>query len=70
MSNTEDEFTTIYFVDTYNVDQIDIWMLNELFYPEISLGSNYINIHTLDRSVIGSVIDELGRDNISEVSYG
>lgn len=65
------EFITIYFTKTFDIDSIDIWVLNELFPTiEISIGAGqYINVYTLNRSIVDSVADELGRTNIVEIAY-
>lgn len=65
------DFSTIYFTDTFDVNSIDIWTLNDLFPTvEIALGAgSYINVYTIDRSIVDSIADELGRANITEIAY-
>jgi len=64
------EFITIYFDPTFDLDSIDICMLKELFSIEIALGCGpYLNAYTIDRSIVDSLADELGRENINEIAY-
>lgn len=65
------DFATIYFNDIFDVNSIDIWVLNELFPTiEISLGAGqYVNVYTIDRSLVDSIADELGRSNVVEIAY-
>lgn len=63
------EFTTIYFDPKFDLSSLEFYTLEKLFGVELGQGFNYINVYTIDRSVVDSIADEIGRDNITEISY-
>jgi hypothetical protein len=65
------DLTTIHFHPTFDLSTIDLPVLGELFPSiELVLGVGpYLNAFTSDRSVIDSIADELGRDNIDRIDY-
>jgi hypothetical protein len=63
------EFTTIYFKNEFKLDNIDFYDIEKLFGVDIGSGYKYINVYTIDRSIIDSIADEVGRENIKEIAY-
>lgn len=64
------DFITIYFTDTFDTNSIDLGILGELFNVEVVLGAgSYINVYTIDRSIVDSIAEDLGRSNIIEIAY-
>ena len=64
------EFSTIYFTPIFNAYKVDLVTLSELFHVDIAIGDyGYINVYTIDRSIIDSIVDELGHDNVTTIVY-
>lgn len=64
-----DEFSTIYFNANFSMNNIDSVDLQELFGVDIAYGDSYINVYSIDRSIVESIADEIGIKNVEEIAY-